>query len=299
MTACRHVQGESYRIVPGRHLDGCADECRGCQPCTETHCLVCAKEHARTVCPECVGHTRADLTQVAELAAHLREQAGSIGLPDATAPMTLMGPAADFEAWAHQRMSVLRASNYDAPLDDLDGDPEPVLFTLGSWANLYREVLDKPTDLRQTGRRDLAFLLENLHVMADRFEPPFSDFAADIRRARGRLEDCLRDGERNDPAGVACFDCGGSLERRAFDPSQCRHETPARTQIRRDVNFHRIGYPEMAPPPHSTRPALEPCGECSQGGHDDRWTCKRCRRQYTDPEYHLAVRAAIEQEASA
>jgi len=36
-------------------------------------------------------------------------------------------------------------------------------------------------------------------------------------------------------------------------------------------------------------------------GADDHWTCGRCRRRYTDPEYHLAVRAkleAIREEAS-
>ncbi len=37
-------------------------------------------------------------------------------------------------------------------------------------------------------------------------------------------------------------------------------------------------------------------------GADDHWTCRRCRRRYTDPEYHLAVRAKLEaireQEAS-
>lgn len=44
------------------------------------------------------------------------------------------------------------------------------------------------------------------------------------------------------------------------------------------------------------------CFECggrlvrrvTQRGADDHWTCGRCRRRYTDPEYHLAVRAKLE-----
>lgn len=44
------------------------------------------------------------------------------------------------------------------------------------------------------------------------------------------------------------------------------------------------------------------CFECSgrlvrrvtDRGADDHWTCGRCRRRYTDPEYHLAVRARLE-----
>lgn len=32
-------------------------------------------------------------------------------------------------------------------------------------------------------------------------------------------------------------------------------------------------------------------------GFDDAWTCRRCKRRYTDPEYHLAVRAKVEERA--
>lgn len=32
----------------------------------------------------------------------------------------------------------------------------------------------------------------------------------------------------------------------------------------------------------------------TRAGLDDHWTCRRCRRRYTDPEYHLAVRAKLE-----
>lgn len=45
-----------------------------------------------------------------------------------------------------------------------------------------------------------------------------------------------------------------------------------------------------------------PCFDCggdlerklTDRGLEDHWTCRRCRRRYTDPEYHLAVRAKIE-----
>lgn len=50
-------------------------------------------------------------------------------------------------------------------------------------------------------------------------------------------------------------------------------------------------------------PAGIECFECGGGlvrkmtdhGMDDRWTCRRCRRRYTDPEYHLAIRAMLEE----
>jgi hypothetical protein len=53
--------------------------------------------------------------------------------------------------------------------------------------------------------------------------------------------------------------------------------------------------------PHGDR-ANVPCFDCggdlerklTGDGFDDAWTCRRCKRRYTDPEYHLAVRAKIE-----
>lgn len=44
------------------------------------------------------------------------------------------------------------------------------------------------------------------------------------------------------------------------------------------------------------------CFECggdlerrlSDDGFEDRWTCRKCRRRYTDPEYHFALRASLE-----
>ena len=36
----------------------------------------------------------------------------------------------------------------------------------------------------------------------------------------------------------------------------------------------------------------------TEAGFEDHWTCRRCRRRYTDPEYHFALRAQLEAQTS-
>lgn len=258
---CRYVPALGERVLPDRHVvDGdhggpgwhpplAWTGCKGCQPCTEPHCLICTRAHA-TVCASCIGVTRNALLEVARLWRGLPVQALAIGKPDTTLPMVLMSPGCpDLDEWVELGMERVWRSNHteSGHPDDFDSDPEPILLTLRTWTSLYRQLVDKPTDLVPTGPRDMCFLLDNLHLIADVPTPTFKGFADDIAATVTRLETCLHDGDRDDPAGVACFSCGGTLVRRM-----------------------------------------------TKDGLEDRWTCRRCTRQYTDPAYHLAVRAKIE-----
>ena len=127
--------------------------------------------------------------------------------------------------------------------------------------------------------------------------------AADLRQLRGRLEGVLRAGDRDDRAGVACFDCGGQLVRRAKEPDACGCPPPPVT--------HASHAPCRCQPvsPFHTHPRPDLCclachwhtrhASHDQGGRVDRWACNKCRREYTDREYHLAVRARLERDTKA
>lgn len=255
MSACRYAPDRG-RVLTGHHNPDCADDtCRGCQPCEDDHCQVCTKEHAAVVCDTCLGAIRDDLRTIVELHGQLPAEAAhhaSATIPGGAATVAL-GP------WSPGHADV-----YDDPETwglNLDNDWHPLL-TLATWEDVWRDWYGTATDLRATIDRAADYLRDHLTDMArqtprvdadaeEEWPPDLPQMAADLRQLRGRLEGVLRAGDRDDRAGVACFDCGGQLVRRM---------TPA--------------------------------------GLADRWTCRRCRREYTDPEYRLAVRAKIERQAS-
>lgn len=246
-TRCYH-RPEQPRAVVGRHLDGCdGGDCSGCQRCDTPHCLVCSKTHAHAACPACIGHTRDDLAAIEAMLDRLPDEAlhshatGKVGTgPMGGEALTLLAGWSD----------AYHAGHYGGP-DERTSDPLPPLALLTSWVDCWRDTLGQPTDLPARVDRELAYLRDHLTDMGTTLEPPFSDFATEIRSCRAHLESVLSEGDRDDPAGVGCFDCGGQLVRRMTD-----------------------------------------------AGLDDKWTCRRCDRAYSDPEYMLAVRAAIEREAS-
>lgn len=232
---CRYIQGEPHRIVPGRHLDGCdTDECHGCQPCTQTHCKDCGIEHAADVCPGCIGNVRDDIGLICELYAQLPDQAvhshadGRVGAdPLGGAAMVMLGPMSNG----------LSLPDYDEWATVTDEHPLHVLWT---WEEAWREWWDSPTRLCARIDRSADYLREHLTEMAAApprdpwFPPDWCEMARDIRAARGRLENCLHDGERQQ-SGAPCTKCSTNLIRvtdrngALTDDWQCPNRTCRRT----------------------------------------------------------------------
>ena len=244
-TSCRWTATDQPRTIAGRHETDCADDqCTGCQPCEERHCGICQRAHAPVTCAECVAVVREDLHTIAELCGALPEEVAHRGINGEA--MMLLGPSADPEAWRNRAMSAMRGRVDAAYLEDCRDEQHPT-YVLGSWDQLWRDHLDHPTDLKATLSRLVDYLDGQLTYMSGQDEPPFEDFARDLRGCRGHLQRILGDQNQGDRANVGCFDCGGDLERRL-----------------------------------------------TTAGFEDVWTCRKCRRKYTQAEYNFALRANLE-----
>lgn len=244
MTCRWNGRGEPRTLV-GRHLEHHdTDDCPGCLPCPERHCVVCQRVHADGACPECIAATRDDLAAIRLMCGALPAEVEHRGVNGEA--MMLLGPSADPEAWRNRAMSAMRGRVDARYLEDCRDEQHP-LWVLGTWEQLYREEFDQPSDLRQTIARAGDYLERQMARMAETEEVPFEDFARDVRGCRGHLEAVMHDQAQGDRANVGCFECGGDLERRLTD-----------------------------------------------AGFEDHWTCRRCRRRYTHPEYLFALRAALE-----
>src|SRR5690348_9485322 len=222
--SCKYVSRTEPRILPGRHLEDCVrDECAGCQPCTEPHCRVCAKEHADGTCAACVGEAREDLTAIRDLCRNLDDEVVIKGV-DSEA-MNLLLPAADPEAWGHVTTSVMVGR---LPADYLQcdrcdsawpcsnpkhatGELHP-LFVLVTWEEVWRDALDHETEAQATVEAAADYLGQQLTYMAGYEHAPFEDFARDLRRCRNHLEAVLHDGEQRE-TGAPCMRCENSLRR--------------------------------------------------------------------------------------
>lgn len=216
---CRHDGSTEPRKVRYRHADDCptvtapdgCPGCPGCLPCTARHCPVCTHRHADGTCAECLAATREDLHQIAELCGSLPTEAAHRGVNSEAA--MLHGPAADPEAWRNRATSAMFGRVSDAYLEDCRDELHPT-WTLGTWEQLWREHLDQPTDLTATPPRLVDYLDRHMSHMAGLEEPPFEDFAREVRQCRGHLQTILGDQNQGDRANVGCFDCGGGLERK-------------------------------------------------------------------------------------
>lgn len=221
---CRWVSTSDPRILPGRHILDCGEDCKGCMPCPESHCAVCGKVHAEVTCPECTGATREDLKAIGELCHALPEEAVLKGV-DSEA-MMLLGPAADPEAWKHTMISAAFFGRLNAAyLEDCRDELHPV-WVLGTWETLWRDHLDHRTENPFTLASGWAYLDMQLGYMADQAEPPFEDFARDLRSCRAHLENVLRDGVREEK-GAPCVQCTQPMvkiqgEKGEEDTWQCR-----------------------------------------------------------------------------
>jgi hypothetical protein len=91
-----------------------------------------------------------------------------------------------------------------------DADPVPPLLTLATWEDAWRDHLGHEAAGTASVPDAAAYLDLMLTRMAQDFEIPFSDFARDIRQTRGRLEDVLHDGVREE-TGAPCPKCDRAL----------------------------------------------------------------------------------------
>lgn len=225
MERCRWVSSDQARVLPGRHEDGCEDEtCRGCQPCTMDHCRVCTVEHSSGACGGCLAEVREGLTELRQMCGALPEEVETRGI-DGEA-MNLLGPAADPEARGHWEASVLagRIVPVDCDARDLHEvrawletaahELHP-LIVIGGWAIVYRDTFEHSEPV---GRVDVltetGYLERNLTEMAEVEFVPFEDFARDLRRCVGHMEQVLGNSDRGERTNIDCLDCGAALERR-------------------------------------------------------------------------------------
>lgn len=222
---CKFVGSTEPRVISGRHLDPCACDDRelGCLPCPEPHCVVCSKEHAKAACVGCLDAARGDLEAIWSLLAPLDAEAIDKGVQSEA--MMLGGPAADPEAWQHHAMSAIRGrlckciqrgqlcpSLWDRTCPDVayledNRDEQHPLTVLGGWEQVWRDHLDHFTEQRIHEGTAYRYLSMQIGYMAEQNEPPFDEFARDLRGCRAHLENVLHDGVREERSQVPCVDC--------------------------------------------------------------------------------------------
>lgn len=204
---CRWTGRETPRAVWDRHTDECDDDrCRGCQPCTKAHCVVCGIEHVdEQTCPSCIGTTRTDLAEIRRMYHALPLHAvegGNDGHLESSRPipggeaMVMLAPGSGHGYAEYERK----------------GEAIPTELLLATWEDDWREVRSGETAL-ELASVDAAvkYLDANLDWAAQQ-HPAFDSFAEEIREHRAHLEDVLHDGERID-TGAPCKVCGRPLER--------------------------------------------------------------------------------------
>lgn len=243
MTACKWAGSGNPRILPGRHDADCPqngaetglerpngveaglEACPGCLACPEAHCYGDAcrgRNHAETICEECITAVRDDLDAVVTLYARLRSEAIAVGTRGDRTDAVLGGDAMVMLAMTYPDQTGSRAESHE---HERKNDPVPPLVTLAGWEDIYREHLEQPTDLTATVERAAAYLDRQMHHMAATTDVPFDEFAREVRQLRTRMEDVLHDGEREE-TGAPCPMCDRALVKKygrteAFDRWVC------------------------------------------------------------------------------
>ena len=217
---CRFVSTTEPRVISGRHQDPCRCDDRelGCLECTETHCVICGRNHARAACTDCLNAARDDLRAIADLCHALPAEAVEKGVQSEA--MMLLGPAADPEAWRNRAASALFGRVDDAYLEDCRDELHPT-WVLGTWEQIWRDFLDHQTQAPFTLAAGYAYLDMQIGYMSEQVDPAFDEFARELRACRGHLEDVLRDGIREE-RGAPCVQCERPMVR-TEDHWECRH----------------------------------------------------------------------------
>lgn len=204
--SCRFVSTTEPRVISGRHATPCVCDDReiGCLPCSETHCVVCGKEHAKAACTGCLEATRSDLKAIGDLCASLPAEAVEKGVQSEA--MMLLGPSSDPEAWRNRATSAMVGRLDASYLEDCRDELHP-LWVMGSWEQIWRDFLDHQTEQPISWATAYGYLNTQIGYMAEQVDPPFDEFARELRGCRAHLENVLRDGIRPQLSHVPCVYC--------------------------------------------------------------------------------------------
>jgi hypothetical protein len=160
--------------------------------------------------PDAVTKVARDLTEILALVIQLPAQAiddSSARLMPGGRAMVELGPVANLEAWGHMQDATERTGRAYTSAEDEDPDEAWSAFQLVEfWSEQWRREHDAEYDKRPTIATEVNFLRYLLGWAWDN-EPMWDAFAADIRRARVRLEDILSEGKRVEKTRVLCHLC--------------------------------------------------------------------------------------------
>ena len=160
-----------------------------------------------------------DLTEILELHARLRSQAESkarakidgTGLPGGHA-MIALGTVANMEAWENMQQATERYGLVYTSVEDEDPDDAWSPFQqLEFWSEQWRAIHGmefEPEEHRPrpTVATEANFIRWALNWAWDN-EPHWDDFAADVNRARVKLEGILYAGRRQERTRIICSEC--------------------------------------------------------------------------------------------
>lgn len=154
-----------------------------------------------------------DLTEIVNMTAELDDQAehkanariDGTGLPGGLA-MVAMAGVANLEAWEHRYEAAERLGQDTSWIEDEDDTWEPPLQTLCFWSEQWRAEHGAEYDQRPTVASEANFIRFLLDWAWDN-ELHWDDFAADIRKARVRMENVLYAGSRPERTRIVCNRC--------------------------------------------------------------------------------------------
>lgn len=166
-----------------------------------------------------------DLTEIVELhhrlAAQAEHQASHSLMPGGHA-MVALGNVANMEAWENQQQATERyAAAYTSVEDEYPDEGWSAFQLIEFWSEQWRRERGAEYDgTRPTIETEANFLRWCLTWAWDN-EPAWDDFAADIAKARTRLENILSDGIRSE-RGVPCMydECKGKRLVRKMAPKR-------------------------------------------------------------------------------
>lgn len=159
--------------------------------------------------PDPVTKAARDLTAIESLFLALPDQAehssNSRLMPGGTA-LALMAPHGSHEAWEAMNDTTERTGRHYTSAEDEDPEDSWDTFMLLSyWSEAFRRELDEEHQPKPTILSEASYLRWRLEWAWDH-EPRFGDMAADIRKARVRLENVVHAGSRAERSRVVC-DC--------------------------------------------------------------------------------------------
>lgn len=192
-----------------------------------------------------------DLSEIIELHDRLHAQAenqASHSLMPGGHAMVALGGVANLEAWENLNDATERYAKAYTSAEDEDPDEAWSPFQiLVFWSEQWRRERDAEYDTRPTIVSEANFIRWSLD-WAWQNEPGWDDFAADIRRARVRLEDILHAGNRVELSRIVC-------------PNPIHENGPPRLIVLRGS---------------------------ADDGSDDRWKCQACKTRYNADEANKA-----------